>query len=276
MFWASVSKYMLWCGEKCDSEREWIRDAHEAESTKTGRPGKAIEEEIRTGRDKKGDRRNNLARRLLSSNIIHMVHHSNKQIEEQFPTILYLILHRTATLKRVSRADDKCKIVRSQFRVTVRRIRISKARRRQNSRALDPRLQALFPECQLLQLLQSVLLSLAVDHCVLEDRTDVGVDDGFGGAVGAAAVFEIPALTLGVVFEARVVVAFVEVLEDGGKDFGVFVGEVDALVGAGEELVAAGGLEVGGVGQDVFVGCEEALLAADGESDDCTDKNRQS
>ena len=90
--------------------------------------------------------------------------------------------------------------------------------------------------------------------------------------VGAGAgIFEVPAVALLVVLDAGVVVAFVEVLEDGGEDFWFFVGEVDAFVGCRlEELSGAEGLEPGGVGEDVFVGGEEALFAADGYGDDCT------
>ena len=68
--------------------------------------------------------------------------------------------------------------------------------------------------------------------------------------------------------EAGVVVAFVEVFEDGGEDFGEFFGEVDSFGGGFEELAAADGGEEGGVGEDVFVGGEEALLGADAEGDD--------
>ena len=68
--------------------------------------------------------------------------------------------------------------------------------------------------------------------------------------------------------EAGVVVAFVEVFEDGGEDFRQLFREVDPFGGGLEELAAADGGEEGGVGEDVFVGCEEALLDADAEGDD--------
>lgn len=64
------------------------------------------------------------------------------------------------------------------------------------------------------------------------------------------------------------VVAFVEVFEDGGEDFRELVGEGDAFGGRFEELAAADGGEEGGGGEDVFVGGEEALLDADAEGDD--------
>lgn len=71
-----------------------------------------------------------------------------------------------------------------------------------------------------------------------------------------------------VVGEVRGVVAFVEEFEDGGEDFGVLGGEVEAF-GCGEELGAEGLGEVGGFGQDVFVGGEEALGGADAEGYYC-------
>lgn len=68
--------------------------------------------------------------------------------------------------------------------------------------------------------------------------------------------------------EAWVVVAFVEVFEDGGEDFWEFFGEIDSFGGGFEELAAADGGEEGRGGEDVFMGCEEALLDADAEGDD--------
>ena len=80
--------------------------------------------------------------------------------------------------------------------------------------------------------------------------------------------FELPRISALVVEEAGVVVAFVEVFEDGGEDFGELFGEVDSFGGGLEELAAADGGEEGGVGEDVFVGGEETLLGADAEGDD--------
>lgn len=68
--------------------------------------------------------------------------------------------------------------------------------------------------------------------------------------------------------KARIVVAFVEVFEDGGEDFREFFREVGSFGGRLEELAAADGGEEGRGGEDVFVGCEEALLDADAECDD--------
>ena len=80
--------------------------------------------------------------------------------------------------------------------------------------------------------------------------------------------FKLPRVSAFVVEQAGVVVAFVEVFEHGGEDFGEFFGEVDSFGAGFEELAAADGGEEGGGGEDVFVGCEEALLDADTEGDD--------
>lgn len=80
--------------------------------------------------------------------------------------------------------------------------------------------------------------------------------------------FELPRVSALVVEQAGVVVAFVEVFEDGGEDFGEFFGQVDSFGAGFEVLAAADGGEEGGGGEDVFVGCEEALLDADTEGDD--------
>ncbi len=80
--------------------------------------------------------------------------------------------------------------------------------------------------------------------------------------------FELPRISAFVVEEAGVVVALVEVFEDGGEDFGEFFWQVDSFGGGLEELAAADGGEEGRGGEDVFVSCEEALLNADAEGDD--------
>lgn len=81
-------------------------------------------------------------------------------------------------------------------------------------------------------------------------------------AVGGAG-FELPGVEPFVVKEAGGVVAFVEILEDGGKDFGGFFREKDAFGGCFDELGARNGGEKGGGGEDVFVGGEQAFGGAD-------------
>ena len=76
-------------------------------------------------------------------------------------------------------------------------------------------------------------------------------------------VLELPGVAAFVVVEARVVVAFVEVFEDGGEDFRLFFGHVDAAGMCFAELAAAGGSEERREAEDIFVGGEEALFTAD-------------
>ena len=85
---------------------------------------------------------------------------------------------------------------------------------------------------------------------------------------GWVCVFKLPCVFSLVVEETGVVVAFVEVFEDGGEDLGDFFGEGDAFGGGLEELAAADCGEEGRCGEDVFVGGEETLFGADTECDD--------
>lgn len=121
---------------------------------------------------------------------------------------------------------------------------------------------------EFLQLLQSILLGLTIDDSILQDRTNSRLDDSLIGAV--APVFKVPAIAFLVILHAGVVVALVEVLEDGGEDLRLFVWEVDSLVGGLEELAVAGRLEPWRVGKNVFVSCEESLLTTDRDCDDRT------
>ena len=86
--------------------------------------------------------------------------------------------------------------------------------------------------------------------------------------VGWVCVFELPGIFTLVVQETGVVVAFVEVFEDGGEDLGDLFGEGDSFGGGLEELAADNGGEEGGGGEDVFVGGKEALFGTDAEGDD--------
>jgi len=54
------------------------------------------------------------------------------------------------------------------------------------------------------------------------------VDGGFGAA-GAGGVFQLPCVSTLVVQQTGVVVAFVEVFEDGGEDFGELFWEGDSF-----------------------------------------------
>lgn len=160
-----------------------------------------------------------------------MVDHGDEQVKEELAAILHLVLHGAAALERVSSADNEGKIVCSEFGVAVGCVHVRKPSRCQDGRALNARLQALLPQSQLLQFLEAVFLSLAIHYSVLQDGADWCLNDSFAGAAGNSAIFKTPALAFGIVFKARVVVALVQVFKDGREDLGVFVGEVDALVG---------------------------------------------
>lgn len=216
-----------------------------------------------------GDR--SLAWRLLRQ-VVHVVDHGNKQVEEQLATVLHLALHGAAALEGVTSSNDERKIVRPQFGVVIGSICIRKARRRENGRALNARLKTLLLQGELLQLLQAILLSLAVDDSVLQYGSGSGHDDGFVHSVAITAILEVPAVKLLVVLHARIVVTFVEVLEDRREDLGLFLWKIDALVGSLEELSAASSLKPRRMRENIFMGREESLLPTDGDCDDCADE----
>jgi hypothetical protein len=209
-----------------------------------------------------------LARRPLRRHVIHVVDHGNKQVEEEFTAVFHFALHGAAALEGLAGADDESKVVRAELRVVVGRVGVGVTGGGEDGGALDARLQSLLPERKLLELVQAVFLGLAVDDGVLEDGTGGGIDNGLAGAVVVAAVLEGPGVALLVELETGVVVALVEVLEDGREDLWLLVGQVYALVGRVEELAAAGCLEPGRVGQDILVCSEEALLVSNGDGDD--------
>ena len=143
-----------------------------------------------------------------------MIYHGNEQVEEQLTAILHFVLHGAAALECVAGTNDECKVVRTKLGVIVGCVGIGVASRGQDGRALNTRLQTLFAESQLLELLEPVLLGLAVDHCILQDGSRRRVDHCFVGTVVVAAILEMPAVTLLVELEARVVVTLVKVLKN--------------------------------------------------------------
>lgn len=185
-----------------------------------------------------------------------MVHHGNEKVEEQLTAIFHLVLHRTAALESVARADDQCEVVSTELGVVVRSVGVRVTSRSENCRALDTRLQTLLAKSQLLQLLESVLLSLAVDHCVLQDGSCRRVDHCLVGAVVVTAILERPCIALLVELKTRVVVALVEILKNRRENLGFLIREVNALVGRLVELTIARCLEVGRVREDVLVSGE--------------------
>jgi hypothetical protein len=80
------------------------------------------------------------------------VHHMDnlQQIEEELATLLHLLLHGSASLECVSRADDECKVVGPQFRVVLGRVGISVASTGEDGRALNARLETLLAKSETL------------------------------------------------------------------------------------------------------------------------------
>lgn len=156
-----------------------------------------------------------LARRLdRHAQVVHVVDHGNEQVEEQLTAILHLVLHRAAALEGVARTDDEREVVSTELGVVVGCVGVGVTGRSEDCRALNARLQPLFAKSQLLELLEPVLLSLAVDHGVLQDGSCRGVDHCLVGAVVVTTVLKGPGVALLVELEARVVVTLVQVLED--------------------------------------------------------------
>ena len=193
-----------------------------------------------------------------------MQHRSNSQQASG----LHLHLHGPAPLERGPAADDQSQVVGPQLRVTLGRVRVRIPRARKDGAALNARLQPLLAQRQPLELVQAVPFGGAVDQRVLQQHLAARRVVDRRLRVLLRRHFELPRISALVVEEAGVVVAFVEVFEDGGEDFGELFGEVDSFGGGLEELAAADGGEEGGVGEDVFVGGEKALLGADAEGDD--------
>ena len=155
-----------------------------------------------------------------------------------------------------------------QLRVALGRVGVRIPRARKDGAALNARLETLLAQRQPLELVQAVPFRGAIDQRIFQQHLPARRMVDRRLRVLLRRHFELPRISALVVQEAGVVVAFVEVFEDGGEDFGKLCGEVDSFGSGLEELVAADGGEEGGVGEDVFVGGEEALLGSDAEGDD--------
>ena len=104
-------------------------------------------------------------------------------------------------------------------------IRISRTRK--HGATLHSTLQALFLQRQLLQLGESVSLGCTIQDRVLEQGLAETwmEDDGLADIGVAGRIFQFPSIAAFVVEETRIVVAFVEIFEDGGEDLGKFFRE---------------------------------------------------
>lgn len=80
-------------------------------------------------------------------------------------------------------------------------------------------------------------------------------------------VFEFPGILPLIVEELGRVISFVEILEDGGEYFGLFIRQIDSTCGAVIELPFESGPEIGRAAQNVFVAGKESLLWANAKGD---------
>lgn len=210
--------------------------------------------------------------------IIAMVTHGHEQVKEQFPPKFHFHLHGSATLEGLPATDDEREVVSAQPRITVWCVLVGIARAAQDGADLDPALQALLAQGELLELFEAVAISSTVHGRVAEDDvvdTRV-VKGGFDGGCAVAFVWvravhcalEHPGLAALVMDQARIVVTLVEILQDTREDFGLLRRQVNASSGGFEELAPQNLGEVGGVGKDVFVCGEQSLVGANNDGHD--------
>ena len=213
--------------------------------------------------------------------VVDVVAQGNKQVEEELgAAVEHLQLHGAAALEGGAAADDEGEVVGAQLGVGVGCVGVGVAGRRQDGAALDARLEPLLPQRHALQLLQPVPLRRAVDDRVLEEGPAgvLVVDGGLDGPAAAGVrgrLLDLPRVPPLVVQEAGVVVALVEVLEDGGKDLGGLVREGDAPGGVHVWAALQRVGEVGRVAQDMLMGGEYAVLVTDDESYNGTDTTKK-
>jgi hypothetical protein len=164
-----------------------------------------------------------------------VVAEGDKQVKEELSAAVeHLELHGAAALERAPAADDEGEIVGAQLGVGVGSIGVGVTGRGEDGAGLDtglcfdeleevmtkmtesPLTKPLLAQSDALQVLESILLSSAVDGGILEQLAldTVVVDDGLGAAV-LTRLLQLPGILLLVVDQARIVVALVEILEDG-------------------------------------------------------------
>lgn len=153
-----------------------------------------------------------------------MITKSHKQIKKQLPPLLHLHLHSPTSLKRTPGPNNKREIMRPQLRLRIRGISVCISRTGEDSAARDAGVEALLAECESLERWEVVLLSGAVDCCISQDHgSDCMVPD-CGAHTDPVTVntliFQAPFLVAGIVLQAWVVIALVEVFEDTGEDLG--------------------------------------------------------
>lgn len=85
-----------------------------------------------------------------------MITHRHKKIKKHLPPTLHLHLHSPTVLKRPPTPDNQRKIMRTQLRLGVWRVRIGISRTGEDRAALDARVEALFTEGEAFQRLDTV------------------------------------------------------------------------------------------------------------------------
>jgi hypothetical protein len=107
-----------------------------------------------------------------------------------------------------------------------------------------------------------------VDDGIPQDHSAVCRLNAIIVGIRTVLVLQEPTASLLIIVDGRSVVALVEILEDGGEDFGGFVGEFDAFAGGLEELCPDDVGEEGRFVEDAFVSGEESLFGADADGHD--------
>jgi len=186
-----------------------------------------------------------------------MVAHGHEQVEEELAALFHLGLHGSAPLECLATSDDQSEIMGAEPRVCVGCVVVGVLRRTKDGADVDAALQALLPERQALEFFEAESLGGTVDYGVSEEVL-AHTRDVHGGLDGSAAasggvriggvwrshgVLELPRVAVLVVQQAGVVVALVEVLENGREDLGFFVGKRNPLALRIEVLVPADALK---------------------------------
>lgn len=136
---------------------------------------------------------------------------------------------------------------------------MSQTRLNTNQKVKEGKLtEALLAQSDALQLIQTVLFAGTVDDGVFQHLTLHAVKLNSGGIVA----LNLPNIAALVVDQAWGIVALVQVLEEGGKDLGVFIREGDTLAGGFHVLLPQDGAEVWRLGQDILVSREYSLFRA--------------
>ena len=145
----------------------------------------------------------------------------------QSSALFHFILHAATSLESIATPDDQGQVVGPQPLLALFRVRVGIPGAREHGAALHSALQPLLLQCQLLQFRESVLFGGTVEHRILEQvLAEPGMkDDRFTGVGIGSRVLQFPGVSPFVVQQTWVVVAFVEVFQDGAEDFGQFVGQ---------------------------------------------------